>query len=55
LVYRTKPTTTLDPTYGGIFSTSKPYFDPDEYVQPENKQDKIDWTLTKVSYIIPHP
>jgi serine protease inhibitor len=38
---------TQDPTYGGIFSTSKPYVDPDEYIQPENKQDVFDWKLTK--------
>lgn len=38
-----------DPSYGGLFSTSKPYVDPDEYVQPENKQDQFDWKLTKVS------
>lgn len=37
-----------DPTYGGIFTTPKPYVDPDEYVQPENKQDQFDWKLTKV-------
>ena len=23
--------------------------DPDEYVQPENKQDQFDWRLTKVN------
>lgn len=38
-----------DPSYGGLFSTQKPYVDPDEYVQPENKQDQFDWRLTKVS------
>ncbi|KAG5675354.1 hypothetical protein PVAND_005263 [Polypedilum vanderplanki] len=36
-----------DPTYGGIFTTPKPYIDPDEYIQPENKQDKFDWHLTR--------
>lgn len=41
--------TTSDPTYGGLFTTPKPYVDPDEYVQPENKQDQFDWKLTKVS------
>jgi hypothetical protein len=40
--------TTEDPTYGGIFTTPKPYIDPDEYIQPENKQDSFDWKLTKV-------
>lgn len=40
---------TDDPTHGGLFTTSKPYVDPDEYVQPENKQDQFDWRLTKVS------
>lgn len=40
-----------DPTYGGLFSTPPPkvYVDPDEYNQPENKQDQFDWKLTKVS------
>ena len=38
-----------DPSQGGLFSTPKPYVDPDEYVQPENKQDQFDWKLTKVS------
>lgn len=38
-----------DPSVGGLFSTPKPYVDPDEYVQPENKQDQFDWKLTKVS------
>lgn len=41
--------TTEDPTYGGIFSTGKAYVDPNEYHQPENKQDQFDWQLTKVS------
>ncbi|KAL7043121.1 hypothetical protein ACKWTF_001398 [Chironomus riparius] len=36
-----------DPSVGGLFSTPKPYVDPDEYVQPENKQDQFDWKLTK--------
>lgn len=40
---------TEDPTYGGVFSTPKAYVDPDEYIQPENKQDQFDWKLTKVS------
>jgi len=39
--------TTSDPTYGGIFSTPRPYVDPDEYIIPENKQDQFDWKLTK--------
>lgn len=38
---------TEDPSYGGIFKTEKAYVDPDEYHQPENKQDEFDWKLTK--------
>jgi hypothetical protein len=37
-----------DPSYGGIFTTPKPYVHPDEYNQPEDKQDQFDWKLTKV-------
>lgn len=42
----------VDSSYGGIFNTpDPPYIHPDEYVQPENKQDKFDWKLTKVREI----
>ena len=44
--------TTYDPTHGGLFTTPRPYVDPDEYVQPENKQDLFDWKLTKVSDVM---
>lgn len=39
-----------DPSYGGLFTTARPqpYIHPDEYVQPENKQDQFDWKLTQV-------
>jgi hypothetical protein len=37
-----------DPSFGGIFTTQKPYVHPDEYVQPEDKQDQFDWKLSKV-------
>lgn len=37
-----------DPTYGGIFDSGVAYIHPDDYVQPENKQDKFDWKLTQV-------
>ena len=38
-----------DPTHGGIFTTPRPYVDPDEYHQPKDKQDEFDWKLTRVS------
>lgn len=34
-----------DASHGGIFSTPAPYVHPDEYHQPENKQDEFDWKL----------
>ena len=37
-----------DASYGGIFTTPKPYTHPDEYSQPEDKQDSFDWKLTRV-------
>lgn len=37
-----------DSSYGGIFTTTKPYVHPDEYNQPEDKQDAFDWKLSKV-------
>jgi hypothetical protein len=41
-----------DPSFGGIFSTQKPYSDPDEWNQPEDRQDQWDWKLSKVGALI---
>lgn len=38
-----------DPSYGGVFATPPPSVHPDEYIQPENKQDQFDWKLSQVS------
>jgi serine protease inhibitor len=41
------PQTGEDASHGGLFTTPKAYVDPNEYIQPENKQDQFDWKLTK--------
>ena len=42
---------TEDPSYGGIFTTTKPEPHPDDYFQPQDKQDTFDWRLSKVRII----